>query len=394
MPVPSSHKTSDQPNPHALAGQVVVFSGKLSSLGRKDACTLVAALGGATSEDVNAKTTMVVIGAEGLRLATSVDAGDAPVDRDPGDDLRSVKLRKAEELNAEHGARIRILSEDEFCRLAGVPSPETLKRQYHATRDLLVRYRALRDDHLRYLVKCGLIRPVMRTNADTFFAFTDVAIIKQANDELERGMSFRSVVRTLTATRHGQLAFDFRLDAAPAKIIALRKKPADPAPRPAGQAATMARDVALAERYFIEGSELDDGDEANLEGAAAAYRKALELDPYLVAAVINLANIHYSRDELVEAQALYERAIGLESDFFEAHFNLGNIYHDLDRFPEAQACYREALRLNPLYADAHFYLAVTFEKMGQSQDARPHWRSYQQLAPQGEWVELAKEFSE
>jgi hypothetical protein len=37
---------------------------------------------------------------------------------------------------------------------------------------------------------------------------------------------------------------------------------------------------------------------------------------------------------------------------------------------------------------------VTFEKMGQPQDARPHWRSYQQLAPQGEWVELAKEFSE
>ena len=57
-----------------------------------------------------------------------------------------------------------------------------------------------------------------------------------------------------------------------------------------------------------------------------------------MAALINLANIHYSRDELAEAQALYESAIGLEPDFFEAHFNLGNIYHDLTRCPEAQAC--------------------------------------------------------
>jgi tetratricopeptide (TPR) repeat protein len=154
------------------------------------------------------------------------------------------------------------------------------------------------------------------------------------------------------------------------------------------------RDTALAEEYFCAASALDEGDDSTREEAATAYRKALELDPYLVAALINLANIHYSRDELVEAQALYERAIGLESDFFEAHFNLGNIYHDLGRFPEAQACYREALRQNPFYADAHFYLAVTFEKMGQSQEARPHWRSYQQLAPQGEWVELAREFSE
>jgi Tfp pilus assembly protein PilF len=57
-------------------------------------------------------------------------------------------------------------------------------------------------------------------------------------------------------------------------------------------------------------------------------------------------------------------------------------------------CYQEALRLNPSYPDTHFYLAVTYEKIGLSQEAKPHWRSYRQLAPHGEWVELAKEFSE
>jgi tetratricopeptide (TPR) repeat protein len=213
---------------------------------------------------------------------------------------------------------------------------------------------------------------------------------------MAQGGSFRSVVRALLAARQGQLAFDFRIEAAPAKIITLRRpektRPPSTTPRLEGQGKVL--DTALAEEYFRAASALDDGDESTQEEAAAAYRKALELDPYLVAALINLANIRYSRDELAEAQALYERAIGLESDFFEAHFNLGNIYHDLSRYPEAQACYGEALRLNPFYADAHFYLAVTFEKMGLSQDARPHWRAYQQLAPQGEWVELAKEFSE
>ena len=88
---------------------------------------------------------------------------------------------------------------------------------------------------------------------------------------------------------------------------------------------------ALAAKYFAEGSHLDDGDERNMEGAASAYRKALVIDPDLVPAVVNLANIHYARDELIEAQALYERAIGLEPDCFEAHFNLGNIHHDLGR---------------------------------------------------------------
>jgi tetratricopeptide (TPR) repeat protein len=318
---------------------------------------------------------MVVVGDEGF----------GPVDR-------SQKLKKAEEL------KIRILSEDEFCRLAGVQPPEALKKQYQATRDLLARYRALRDDHVRYLVKCGIIRPQMRTNADTYFAFADVSTLKQANDDLSQGLSFRSIVRSLTASRDGQLVLDFRHEATPAKIITLRRpageNSAGESSKLANASAAVIRDTAMAETYFREGSALDDGDETSIDEAASAYRKALEHDPYLVAALINLANIHYGRDELAEAQALYERAIGLESDFFEAHFNLGNIYHDLNRFAEAQACYRESLRLNPYYADAHFYLAVTFEKMGLSQDARPHWKSYQQLAPQGEWVELAKEFSE
>lgn len=107
-----------------------------------------------------------------------------------------------------------------------------------------------------------------------------------------------------------------------------------------------------------------------------------------------MANPPNSAWRSLKSEALYERAIDLEPDLFEAHFNLGNVFHDLGRLEEARAAYEAALRLNADYADAHFYLAVTLEKLGRSQQARVHWQRYRDLAPDGEWVQLAREFSE
>jgi tetratricopeptide (TPR) repeat protein len=334
-----------------------------------------------------------VVGGEGFPATAARNVAEAGGGR-------SHKLRKAEELNAARGGSIQIIPEADFCTKVGLPSAEALRKQYYPLRDLLARYTSLREDHLRYLQKWGIVRPVLRTNADVYFTFADLALIKQLNADLEQGIPFRRLLRALTPPgREGQLAFDFRIDASPARILHLRRPSAfaeataDRSGRPSMHE-TSAASAARAEEYFLTASLLDDGDETKQEQAAAAYRKALEADPYLAAALINLANIHYARNELAEAQALYERAIGLEPDFFEAHFNLGNIYHDLGRLDEAIGCYRTALNLSPTYADAHFYLAVACEKQGLSQEARPHWKAYQNLAPNGEWVELAREFSD
>lgn len=259
-------------------------------------------------------------------------------------------------------------------------------------RHVLERYQHLRDDHLRYLEKWGLLRPSHRERGETFYAFSDVAMIRQADADLAGGAPFRAVLRSLLASRSGQLAFDFRIEAPPAKVLELRRP--DPPPLAALMDAPGPRPASSAERYFEAASLLDDGEPGRVDEAASAYRRALEIDPYLVPALINLANLHYARDEIIEAQALYERAIAIDASVFEAHFNLGNIFHDLGRYEQAHACYREALRLNPAYADAHFYLAVTLEKNGRSPEARKHWRAYQHLAPNGEWVHLAREFSD
>lgn len=238
--------------------------------------------------------------------------------------------------------------------------------------------------------KWGLIRSGLGTDAGSGHAFQDLAVIRQADEALADGLSFRAVLRKLIASRAGQLTLDFRIEALPAKVLQLRRR--DVPPLAARMDPTPTDTTSSAEELFHAASELDSGDPKSHERASRMYRKALEVDPYLVPALINLANIHYARDEIAEAQALYERGIALEPDVFEAHFNLGNVLHDLGQYAVAQMCYRDALRLNPSYADAHFYLAVTLEKDGQSREARAHWRAYRQLAPEGEWVDLAKEF--
>ena len=268
-------------------------------------------------------------------------------------------------------------------------------------------YPGITENHLRYLEKWGLLRHQSHVPREMRqYTFPDIQAIKQLAAELERGTPLRLILRALSAERQGQLQLDFHegiasSDAPRAKVVALDQHRArrdalagQPPRSPAFQFPSADPQSALAAKYFVEGSRLDDGEEQNMETAAAAYRKALIIDPDLVPAIVNLANIHYARDELIEAQALYERAIGLELDCFEAHFNLGNILHDLGRFDRALVCYRDAVALNPSYPDAHFYLAVTLEKTGHSPEAKPHWRAYQELAPEGEWVELAKEFAE
>ncbi len=272
---------------------------------------------------------------------------------------------------------------------AGAPPPGTPAAHGYTAREILAKYPKLRDDHLRYLQKWNLVRPPTRAaaNGPARYSFADLAVIRQVHAQIERGASFRAVLRSLQASRHGQLELDFRLEAEPAKVIRLAGPPRERRGRGA-------RPAESAEECFLAASALDDGDPRKAGAAARAYRRALEIEPGLVPAIINLANIHFAQEHLPEAEALYERAIEFDPNVFEAHFNLGNVHHNAGRLDEARAAYQAALQLNPDYAEAHFYLAVTFEKLGRSGQARAHWRRYRDLAPGGEWVQLASEFGE
>lgn len=344
-------------HPRPLSGESVALVGRLSVLSRRDIRAIVERLGGTFTADVSDQTTMVV----------SSGRATAP----------------------EHVRRV--ITENDLCEAAGLPDAETLRSQYYSARDLRGMYPVIRDEHLRYLGKWGLVRPVAGR-----YSFSDLHVVRQAAAELERGESPHVVLRALAATQEGQLTFDFqpRSDRQPARVVALpAPKPAETSLFPPARADQVAAaNHALAAKYFLDGAAKDDGADRDLDAAAAAYRRAAIIDPQLVPALVNLANIHYDRDQLVEAEALYEKAIRVDAECFEAYFNLGNIHHDLTRYHDAVVAYREALAINPAYPEAHFYLAVTLEKLGRSAEAKPHWKQYRDLAPDGEFVELAKEF--
>ena len=350
-----------------FAGEVVALLGRLSSLSRSEAVEIVQRGGGLVDAGPSERTTLLVAGA------------DAPA------------------RNAQSGARPRTLSEDEFCRLAGRVSPSDLRQQFYPFKTIRTLYPAVGENQLRYLEKWGLLASVVHTPADTWYSFADVASIKQVQAELEGGARFQAVVRALVAARAGQLSLDFqpgREEGAGESVVVSLVSRASRA-RPAS-AASPDRSLPLtpAEARFVEGEHHDSGEIVDTDAAMQAYRDALMLDPGLAPAMINLGNLHYLIDELPEAQAFYVQAALVDPEAFEAHFNLGNIHHDCGRFEPAAACYETALRLNPAYPDAHFYLAVTLEKLGRSTDARGHWREYRRLAPEGEWVDLAREFSD
>ncbi len=262
-----------------------------------------------------------------------------------------------------------------------------------SARDVIARYPGLRDDHLRYLEKWGLVRPSVRPGAGRSYGFADLAVIRQTATALGEGRPFRAIVRQLEAERHGQLTLDFHGEPRPARVLTLAPRQSRPAPA-GSDTAPSDENISRAEALFLEASSLDTGDQGACDRAAMLYRQALIADPYLVAALINLGNLHYAQGHLPEALALYEQGALLAPDFFEAHYNRANVLHDAGRFEDAAEAYRHALAVDDSHADAHFYLAVTFEKVGASADARPHWQAYRALAPDGAWAELAREFTE
>jgi Flp pilus assembly protein TadD len=71
----------------------------------------------------------------------------------------------------------------------------------------------------------------------------------------------------------------------------------------------------------------------------------------------------------LEALAAYQRAVELDPWMADAHVNLGRLYHLTGERGRAEAHYRDAVRLAPEDPVPHFDLGVLLEEQGRREEA-------------------------
>ncbi len=179
----------------------------------------------------------------------------------------------------------------------------------------------------------------------------------------------------------GQLLFNF-------DQAELRRLLAFPKSAKAGSG--QARKALLdADHWFQRALELEQTG-ADKREAIAAYEKAVELNPVLAGALVNIGTIYFTARKWREAEKYYQRALAADSQYPLAHFNLANLHEELGRTSLAIQHYKKALELQPTYADAHYNLALLFQTRGRDMEAIRHWKQYLALDASSQWSAIAR----
>ena len=131
-----------------------------------------------------------------------------------------------------------------------------------------------------------------------------------------------------------------------------------------------ATEVATADASVLKELGLTWVQQDNLAGAAAAFRKALQIDPGMAELHSNLAGILWDQGKSREAEEAAREAIRIEPDLAEAHNNLANILSGKQDFGEARYHFEKAIDLNPAHARSRHNYAVALIQHGAESPAR------------------------
>ncbi len=148
-------------------------------------------------------------------------------------------------------------------------------------------------------------------------------------------------------------------------------------------------------------------DAGNLEGAIHQHLKAIQADPKVVQAYINLIQLYARNGEIDKAIQAYHEAVALDPNRADCYYNYGVLMFQMRKYPEAEQAMKKAIEINPSFPEAHDNLGYLFAIQGHFDEAiseyrkalgaRPNFRLArfhigQIYANQGKYDEAIQEF--
>jgi len=125
-----------------------------------------------------------------------------------------------------------------------------------------------------------------------------------------------------------------------------------------------------------------------LDDAAAAFNRAIELNPNYDAAYANLGAVYYAQQKLDLAEETYNKAIDLSPTDADLVYNLGAIYlqqsltgavPDQQKLSQAVEKIQQAIDLNPNLAQPYYGLGVANQLSGKNQEAIQAFETFLKL---------------
>ncbi len=364
----------------------VALTGRLVSMTRMEAIDRIAGAGGRYVRTPGASTQVLVVG-----------QAQGPLSGDGG---LTENLARCRELTTK-GARIRLIEEPEFLRALGAEEElEDFTRLY--TVEQVSRIVGAPLSEVRSWLRHGLLKPARVARRLAWFGFTDIvrarglsrlaacgipaSRIRMSLEEIARWLpeAQRMIARLDAYDRglrvrlsnggwaepNGQLLLDWEDESGSSPRIAAFPGEQD------------------SRRWFAAGVEAEE--RGDLESAAAAYGRALEVSPD-PETWFNLGNVLYGLGREAEAAANYMRAIEADGEFAEAWNNLGNALAAVNKPGDAVSAYEMAISLEPDYPDAHCNLATILERLGRHGEALAHRGAFDRSFPDSRRLRLLQE---
>lgn len=255
------------------------------------------------------------------------------------------------------------------------------------------------ENRVRRWTKESLLNPDRDARGRYHYSFQDLAFLRTAAALFEAGLSPNRVTRSLRLireqlpegkplsavrifvtgkkvvvkdrlsswepeSRQGMLDFD-------AREVSRRVAPGiikRPAPVPETQTADDLYETGINLELAGQG-----------EQARDAYSAALEKNPGIVGARINLGRLLHVDGRLSDAESQYRAALEEDPENALAAFNLGVALEDQGKSESAIEAYRRALAIDGDYVDAHFNLSRLLETTGDHRGALRHLTRFKRL---------------